>query len=1090
MKKNLFYIAALCAAAFVSCTPKELVIDEPNGGEEITDATALVHVTINASMDEATKAYIDDADGFAWKWAENDQLAVFDASNQKIVFTINSSTAGSSVAKFEADGVPSSFVPVKAVFPASAAGATPDEFNIKSAQSPSTYSIDPEAMVATADGEKVSDTEFNFYFEPAVSYFRFAVAAGVSKVILHTVGKDDTIAGDSRSVTVNLSGTEGKFWAAVNPAVYHGIRAFAYNGTSYAKKGADAAEIDLSAKGSGKNIGTVSGGTEVAVIENADALVSYLGGTPALDGYIVNDLDLTGKTVTTCASFAKTFDGQYHSIKNWTSNGVSMFASVTGSVKYLTIDKTCAFTALVSGNFAPVVCLLSGGSVVGITNQAPITANGTLTAQRSLAGIVARMEVATSTVEDCHNIGNISSIFSIGDTKATQYIGGVVGVFIAPSNNVRVKDCSNEGIITIEGSNETNENLRNVYIGGIVGTTGLKSGTQEAPTGYTSNYGTIQNCLNKGAVEVTWGGGTGGYCSVGGIVGFGECALDACVNEGKISLTNSSTSTNARPAIGGLAGGLAGTATVNAKDCINKGEVNLTGMFTNASASGAYGAGGGGTVYASCGGCFGLVGDNSTLVSNCDNYGSLFINTLTGSSASSTHTYGGIVGRCFAKIEDCDNLAKTFTVDDIVANCHIGGIVGYEQAEVLNCTLSTKIKASHDCSTLTGTNSEGKVIKNIAILNCGGIVGYLADGGGSISTCKNTADDIELTDVTSNIRFGGIVGMLYSGLKDCINSADLSVTRKFADNSMLNFCGGNAGYMYKADAIIEGCSNSGDISYTADKSSSRLDIGGNVGASAFACTVDSCINSGSVSVDGQGATCQALIGGVMGSTKVKNCLVKKCENTGNLSLTNHKSTSFSYLGGIWGHYTGADNKLQDSNSSCSITTDAASKVRVGGLAGGFYGSVSNCDAESTILVSNALAGSRVAGYIGYSSCSISGGSVSSSINASAAGASHAGLLFGDCARTYTLAGITVDGSLTTNSNFSSGLLFGGYNSASNGMVYTLGTETSPFIIKKSASVNNVSPINVPSTIGEVMGDTTTNAPASPSITFTNVVLAD
>ena len=169
MKKNLFYIAALCAAAFVSCTPKELVIDEPNGGEEIADATALVHVTINASMDEATKAYIDDADGFAWKWAENDQLAVFDASNQKIVFTINSSTAGSSVAKFEAYEVPSSFVPVKAVFPASAAGATPDEFNIKSTQSPSAYSIDPEAMVATADGDKVSDSEYNFCFEPAVS---------------------------------------------------------------------------------------------------------------------------------------------------------------------------------------------------------------------------------------------------------------------------------------------------------------------------------------------------------------------------------------------------------------------------------------------------------------------------------------------------------------------------------------------------------------------------------------------------------------------------------------------------------------------------------------------------------------------------------------------------------------------------------------------------------------------------------------------------------------------------------------------------------------------------------------------------------
>ncbi len=1090
MKKNLFCLAALCAAALVSCTPKELAIDEPKGGEEKTDAAELVHVTINASMDEATKAYIDDADGFAWKWAEGDELAVFDASNSKIVFTINSTTVGSAVAKFEA-GVPATFVPVKAVFPASAAGATPDEFSIKPAQSPSTYSIDPAAMVATADGEKVSDTEFNFYFDPAVSYFRFAVAAGVKKVILHTVGKDDTIAGESRSVTVNLPNTDGgKFWAAVNPAVYHGIRAFAYDGTSYAKKGADAAEIDLSAKGSGKNIGTVSGGTAVSVIENADNLISYLG-NPALDGYIVNDLDLTGKTINSCASFANIFDGQYHSINNWTSDKVSMFANVTGTVKNFTIENTCSFIAPMGGNFAPAVTLLSGGTVSGVTNEAPITADGTITAQRSLAGVVARMEVNTSIVEDCHNKGNISSNFVIGETKATQYIGGVVGVFIAPTTKLRINACTNEGAIIISGE-DPNTNFRNTYVGGIVGTTGLKSGSETSPSGYSSNYGIIRDCHNKGAVSVTWGGGTGGYFNIGGIIGYGECVLENCTNNSPVSLINSTTKTNARPAIGGLAGGLAGNATTNAIDCVNYGDISLNGMFTNASASGAYGTGGGGTIWASCGGCFGIVGDNSNMISNCDNYGKVTINTLTGSSATSAHSYGGIVGRTMANVDGCDNYAEEMSVTDIVYTCHIGGIAGYSQADITNCELKAKLSVTNDCSSLTGTATINKVetvVKTATVLNCGGIVGYSADGS-NITTCNNTADSIELIDVTSHVRFGGIVGMHYSGLTDCTNSADLRATRKYAENTMLNFCGGNIGYLYLADAIITGCTNTGDISYTADQSSEGLDVGGNVGASKFACTVEGCSNSGAITVDGQNATCQALIGGVMGSTKVKNCTVKDCNNTGALNLTKVKSTNFSYLGGIWGHYTSSGNKLDNCNTISTITSDAASKVRVGGLAGAFYGSVSNCDAESTITVTNALAGSRVAGYMGYSSSSITGGSVSGTINASAAGASHAGLLFGDCARTYTLAGITVDGSLTTNSNFSSGLLFGGYNSADNGMVYTLGTVTSPFIIKKSASVNGVSPTIVPSTIGEVMGDTTTNAPASPSITFTNVVLAD
>lgn len=1086
MKKNLFCLAALCAAALVSCTPKELIIEEPESIDNPKETAELIHITIKASMSESTKATI--STDRTWTWDASDKLAVFDGTTVTKEFGIKEILSDGQ-AIFEGDVA--STASLTAVFPYAAA-LSDGSYKLSSEQTISTgQTVDPSAMVATATGEKASDSEFTFYFTPAVSFFRLSVGAGVTKVILHTVGKDDTIAGESRSVTVNLPGTAGSFWAAVNPAVYHGIRAFAYDGTSYAKKGADAAEIDLSAKGSGKNIGTVSGGTAVTVIENADNLISYLG-NPTLDGYIVNDLDLTSKTINSCASFANIFDGQYHSINNWTSDKVSMFANVTGTVKNFTIENTCSFIAPMGGNFAPAVTLLSGGTVSGVTNEAPITADGTITAQRSLAGVVARMEVNTSIVEDCHNKGNISSNFVIGETKTTQYIGGVVGVFIAPTTKLRINACTNEGAIIISGE-EPNTNFRSTYVGGIVGTTGLKSGSEASPSGYSSNYGIIRDCHNKGAVSVTWGGGTGGYFNIGGIIGYGECVLENCTNNSPVSLTNSTTKTNARPAIGGLAGGLAGNATTNAIDCVNYGDISLNGMFTNASASGAYGAGGGGTIWASCGGCFGIVGDNSNMISNCDNYGKVTINTLTGSSATSAHSYGGIVGRTMANVDGCDNYAEEMSVTDVVYTCHIGGIAGYSQADITNCELKAKLSVTNDCSSLTGTatinNVENTVVKTATVLNCGGIVGYSADGS-NITTCNNTADSIELIDVTSHVRFGGIVGMHYSGLTDCTNSADLRATRKYAENTMLNFCGGNIGYLYLADAIITGCTNIGDISYTADQSSEGLDVGGNVGASKFACTVEGCSNSGAITVDGQDATCQALIGGVMGSTKVKNCTVKDCNNTGALNLTKVKSTAFSYLGGIWGHYTSSGNKLDNCNTISTITSDAASKVRVGGLAGAFYGSVSNCDAESTITVTNALAGSRVAGYIGYSSSSITGGSVSGTINASAEGASHAGLLFGDCARTYTLAGITVDGSLTTNSNFSSGLLFGGYNSASNGMVYTLGTETSPFIIKKSASVNGVSPTIVPSTIGEVMGDTTTNAPASPSITFTNVVLAD
>ena len=1089
MKKNLFYIAALCAAALVSCTPKELVIDEPNGGEEITDATALVHVTINASMDEATKAYIDDADGFAWKWAENDQLAVFDASNQKIVFTINSSTAGSSVAKFEADGVPSSFVPVKAVFPASAAGATPDEFNIKSTQSPSAYSIDPEAMVATADGEKVSDTEFNFYFEPAVSYFRFAVAAGVSKVILHTVGKDDTIAGDSRSVTVNLSGTEGKFWAAVNPAVYHGIRAFAYDGTSYTKKGADAAEIDLSAKGSGKNIGTVSGGTEVAVIENADALVSYLDGTPALDGYIVNDLDLTGKTVTTCASFAKTFDGQYHSIKNWTSKGVALFGTVTGDVNNIIVDKTCTLTEPASGDFSFIIKTLKG-SAINCINEADISFEINGSEQCIFGGIVGHITDANALVQGCVNRGTIDITVATGSTAmgGTQYFGGIIGIVGVASTKTRLIECANEAqSLNVTATGDGSDNLKSIYIGGIAGGTGLQGGNSTTTSGFaTSNYGTIDSCTNKANVSASWTGGTGGYFNVGGIIGFGQCQLLRCINRGSVSYKNSKTITNARPSVGGIAGSIDGPGrdNLNADGCNNYGSISLEGCFGNS--SNAYNAGTGGVSCATLGGCFGVVGDSSVEIKNCDNYGTLSADTQMAVTAGSSTSFGGVVGWSKAAISGCKNLS-TFTerFSTMARTAHIGGIVGYCSKPINNCESSATIEASHDCESLTidGTEDYPKPVSNV-----GGIVGYALDDC-AVSSCRNTGEALTLTDLTTDSRIGGVSGMQRSDVIGCSNSAIITVVRKKIVIEGYNYApvgryGGIIGYQ-NVNKTIKDNHNTGKMYITLDDISANAAVGGVLGIGQVVVTLNNCDNDGDITVNGGGIKNAVWFGGVAGATNVKKSKLVGCDNTGNLILSNAKSTSFSYFGGVWGYYKDGSNIMDSCSNTGDLTSTAEAKIRVGGLAAGLYGSVNNSYSTSVINVTNALAGSRVGGAIGYASVSMTGGSFKHTISIdNTAGASHAGLLFGDCARANTLAGITVDGSITSDANVKAGILIGGYNA--NTAAYTLGTADSPFTIKATASVNGTAVVSNPSIDADVVGDTATNAPAGNAITFANV----
>lgn len=770
MKKNLFCLAALCAAALVSCTPKELVIEEPKGGEEKTDAAELVHVTINASMDEATKAYIDDADGFGWKWAEGDQLAVFDASNAKIVFTINSNTVGSAVAKFEADGVLATFVPVKAVFPASAAGATPDEFSINPIQSPGTYSIDPKAMVATADGEKVSDTEFNFYFDPAVSYFRFAVAAGVSKVILHTVGKDDTIAGESRSVTVNLPGTAGSFWAAVNPAVYHGIRAFAYDGTSYAKKGADAAEIDLSAKGSGKNIGTVSGGTVVSVIENADALVSYLAGTPTLDGYIVNDLDLTDKTITTCATFAKTFDGQYHSIGNWSSEAAPLFneISASASVLNLSFDSTCSVTMpSILSDFGAVV-KTNKGTVDNVSFNASVSipAISSSSSQDGRFGTIVGVSSGTgSVISNCVS-GSSVAYFGAGLVASNNlYLGGITG-----RSEGRVSNCLFEGDMLITYTDATMTKC--IYAAGICGN--------------TSANVAFESCTNSGTIGIKTRG-SGKDCLVAaGIVGFCGGTINNCNNEGDIFVYSESADETADgPLKRVCVAGISGYSSKAVTNCSNSGKITLRGGYS----TGYAGVGSLTLVSSSVAGIVGLTYNAS--VNNCTNT--------------------GIVRSFLSKI---DNASSVYSTD---TRATIGGIVGNQQGTIQECINAGEVEAKWI------TSAHNASLKKYFVSQAGGISGGVYNSAnktnssiidcihnGSLTvTCDSRGEDkTESNSGPSNNAVGGIVGWpgSESGMTGLIQGCS-SKGSIVVDGFGLIRVGGISG----GTAPISGGSVSGDI---------------------------------------------------------------------------------------------------------------------------------------------------------------------------------------------------------------------------------------------------------------------------------------
>ncbi|MBR0029663.1 MAG: hypothetical protein IJP55_05405 [Bacteroidales bacterium] len=853
MKKNLFCLAALCAAALVSCTPKELIIEEPESIDNPKETAELIHITIKASMSESTKATI--STDRTWTWDASDKLAVFDGTTVTKEFGIKEILSDGQ-AIFEGDVA--STASLTAVFPYAAA-LSDGSYKLSSEQTISTgQTVDPSAMVATATGEKASDSEFTFYFTPAVSFFRLSVGAGVSKVILHTVGKDDTIAGESRSVTVNLPGTAGSFWAAVNPAVYHGIRAFAYDGTSYAKKGADAAEIDLSAKGSGKNIGTVSGGTAVSVIENADNLISYLG-NPALDGYIVNDLDLTGKTITSCASFAKTFDGQYHSIKNWTSEGTALFGANSGTVKDFTLDSSCKLNlpaTLAAGDYAFVV-KTNQGTVSGIRNEADVAEwTGEITGAINL-GIIVGNGPANSIVENCYNSGKLVINAAEHGGIGTSAISGVCGRLTNKTSSAVA--CINRGNIDI--TTGINAAGANIYCAGVLGCT-------------TNTVSAIE-CINYGKIDIQLSK-TNSALIVAGVSSYTSGPLTGCENHGEISI-NSDTFIQA-VALGGVCAYSSGAM----ENCMNDAKISLTAQYFNG------------------GNAIGSIKSDTT------------VSTTTGALA-----VGGIVGYTYNKfsMDNCHNegniIFELSEQDQKVAigstyRFEFGGCVADAWGDINNSHNTGDIEAYVRTSTgdaftpvkPSDTSSAG----GGGTLYIGGIAGanYEAIGQSclNITGCTNTGQIITHSDSqsTTNCAFGGIVGWpgkeadCTSITKQCTNGAESDAEK--GSITVSGFITYRAGGIQGGSGRIEDCTNYGTIYAKSGKPS----IGGIAGYHGGGYQVSSSSNYGTLKSDVKATGVGGLIGALQ---NIEISFGEGCKVDCNLV-----SSNTTEIGLILGHFNG------------------------------------------------------------------------------------------------------------------------------------------------------------------------------------------
>ena len=455
-------------------------------------------------------------------------------------------------------------------------------------------------------------------------------------------------------------------------------------------------------------------------------------------------------------------------------------AAVIGACKNINVDGitnygSLTYKASISYPYVAVVI----GTWWGNDNKANSTAAnivnyGKLTAAKVTGGngtpyigsIIGRSASSSSviTLKDCVNHGDVTISTNYALTKTSSFcMGGVVGA----GSNVVFENCDNNGVITLDGTINTDVTLAELasllYFGGIVG---------------KHDAGTLTLCDNNGALNINTtvfqahiGGVVGyskttsftknhnhgditvagtifkntGFCGLGSSLG---CAVDECSNTGDITVSVSQPKTDAGAY---YICGLAWTSNYAHKDFTNSGNITFTGQnYKNTFMSGA--------AYVP-----------SKNLKNVHNTGTLKANVK---DLASPLQIGGI-GRTLSggSFENCTNSGDIVFEGNTTNNVYLGGLGAIIDGAITTvgagCTNSGNIK-------FLGTTTKAAA--------AGGISGTASKTVGEITTLKNTGT-VTNYDATSN-KIGKAGTALYIG--GCIGSATVAQSAAIV----------NTGYVY------------------------------------------------------------------------------------------------------------------------------------------------------------------------------------------------------------------------------------------------------------------------------------------------------
>ncbi len=222
----------------------------------------------------------------------------------------------------------------------------------------------------------------------------------------------------------------------------------------------------------------------------------------------------------------------------------------------------------------------------------------------------------------------------------------------------------------------------------------------------------------------------------------------------------------------------------------------------------------------------------------------------------------------------------------------------------------------------------------------GPLASYCSDG--TVKNC-HTAANITLKQYKNianknKMYVGGFIGRNRGAqIFDCTSASTITVDASYVVTYNKNeeyhfYIGGFTGYCSNGLGLIEGCSNSGDITIAG----TAINIyAGGICANATAGTLKDCTNSGNISFSTPRASkdpCKFfLAGGIAGECAMN---IIGCSNSGN--ITSSSNVKQHMLGGIAGQITKENITLTDNTNSGNITTTSGLRNL---YCGGLYGRI-------------------------------------------------------------------------------------------------------------------------------------------------------